>query len=612
MEDLITQRFRFASITLYKDYCNLEEKKTTKYSQIVDPFSFSDTTGFNTIPFNKPHRKTKTKFFYNDKDDNDGNNYVTLKHAYKNKKSGSVEFDTTKDRHIKRHFANPFARITLHTIERSVRRHGDKITIKIYKQYKSRDVNSKYFKKHFNVESLTINLKTGNFTILSLTSTKNGNATRFRTNSFFELSQLCRKNSGLFKQKINYISTISNVFSDFEREFSDLDFNFVIGQELGFKFEDYSMEPEKFVRDLIKFFVEKKKIKTPNEYENLLCCLYPTEKYLKKNDRKLVSSILDMFGIKSKITIKLLHKIPNIDVMSLSKLCYLLGKDHGKYIGNISEDSFKKSDYNSGEITAQIIMFKENHTGFKNHEYNINDDEKDNIVRILNTQRKNTIHGSNSFIDTIYDHFNMIKQVSEFDPNIRMRAKNFEDYYTEHTELSKMITAIQKGWVIEYQFHPDTIKDLETPLDVKINLSDSEQDPTWVTETFYPVILKREEEYVEEGKTMHHCVATYADKDKSIIVSIRTKDMTDRVTCEFDTQTGICVQARHFCNGNPPGDMELAVEQLKLKTKKYAKLGMLNNTEKKRVPVKINGIEIKKEIVPVFPEHLFTQQQIDF
>jgi hypothetical protein len=58
--------------------------------------------------------------------------------------------------------------------------------------------------------------------------------------------------------------------------------------------------------------------------------------------------------------------------------------------------------------------------------------------------------------------------------------------------------------------------------------------------------------------------------------------------------------------------MELAVEQLKLKTKKYAKLGMLNNTEKKRVPVKINGIEIKKEVVPIFPEHLFIQQQIEF
>jgi hypothetical protein len=298
--------------------------------------------------------------------------------------------------------------------------------------------------------------------------------------------------------------------------------------------------------------------------------------------------------------------------MSLSKLCYIFGKDHGKYIGNINEDSFKKVDYNSGDVTAQIIMFKENFINFKNHGYDINDDERDNVVRILNTQKKDSIRGGNSFIDTIYDHFDMIKKISEFDPNIRLRAKNFEDYYTEHTELSKVLAAIQKGWVIEYQFHPDTVKYLEKPLEVKINLSESEEDPTWVTETFYPVILKREEEYVEEGKTMHHCVATYADKDKSIIISIRTKDKTDRVTCEFDTQTGFCIQARHFCNGNPPGDIALAVEQLKVKTKKYAKLGMLNNTEKKRVPVKINGIEIKKEVVPVFPEHLFIQQQIEF
>jgi hypothetical protein len=93
---------------------------------------------------------------------------------------------------------------------------------------------------------------------------------------------------------------------------------------------------------------------------------------------------------------------------------------------------------------------------------------------------------------------------------------------------------------------------------------------------------------------MHHCVATYSDKQKSIIVSIRTKDGKDRVTCEFHCQDGKLIQARHFCNKQPPADMMLAVEQLSIKTKKFARLGILHSIEMKKVPIIINGIEVDK------------------
>jgi hypothetical protein len=41
--------------------------------------------------------------------------------------------------------------------------------------------------------------------------------------------------------------------------------------------------------------------------------------------------------------------------------------------------------------------------------------------------------------------------------------------------------------------------------------------------------------------------------------------------------------------------MDLAIEELKLKTIKWARLGMLNNIEKLKVPVKINGVEVKRD-----------------
>ena len=111
----------------------------------------------------------------------------------------------------------------------------------------------------------------------------------------------------------------------------------------------------------------------------------------------------------------------------------------------------------------------------------------------------------------------------------------------------------------------------------------------------YPHILKREEEYGEEGSFMHHCVASYADKDKSMIVSLRTEDQMDRVTIEYDIQTGKPIQKRHFCNAKPPEYFDVPSVVLDDKIKKLARWGILNWVEKKKVNVKINGIEIVPE-----------------
>jgi hypothetical protein len=49
----------------------------------------------------------------------------------------------------------------------------------------------------------------------------------------------------------------------------------------------------------------------------------------------------------------------------------------------------------------------------------------------------------------------------------------------------------------------------------------------------------------------------------------------------------------------------LAIEQLKPKIVKYARLGILHSLEKKKVPVKINGIEVIPEKKEVKPDYLF-------
>jgi hypothetical protein len=112
----------------------------------------------------------------------------------------------------------------------------------------------------------------------------------------------------------------------------------------------------------------------------------------------------------------------------------------------------------------------------------------------------------------------------------------------------------------------------------------------------YPTLLKTEEEYIEEGDFMHHCVGTYVDKEKSVIISLRTIDKKDRVTCEFDSQSGQLIQARHFCNGDVPDQFASAVLKLSKKTKLFAKQGMLHSIGRNKIPLIINGKEVIRQI----------------
>jgi hypothetical protein len=115
--------------------------------------------------------------------------------------------------------------------------------------------------------------------------------------------------------------------------------------------------------------------------------------------------------------------------------------------------------------------------------------------------------------------------------------------------------------------------------------------------TFFPIILKREEEYKTEGDFMHHCVASYSSKEISLIVSLRTNNGMDRVTCEFNKKTGECVQSRHFCNATPPKHFERALDILDSRVKRFKNQRLLNHVDVKKVRVCIKGIEIKNNTV---------------
>lgn len=584
MEELLVQKINYAIIQQYKDYCRLGDKFLNGDIKEYGVEHFGNNT-FPTKPVGvmmslplKKDSPKNTRFFYS----NETDNKFVLRYVIPF--GGDLNrYTTTSDRHIKKHFANPFSDIKIYTYERSIKRNGDKVTIKLYEQTKLRNFNSKYFKTKSKFKSLTFNMVTGNFIIVDGHGVGKRIRKKFTTNHFFSLKNVLYEFFDKNERKI------------FDTEKFDSEFNERCSRE---EFENKIKEifdPSSEIKggnslDILRnYFVKYKKIKLSNDGEFWLENFYPTEKFLKKNDRKLLLSILDAYQIKSKITNKLIHANSRLDMFSLAKLCYYFGDDFSKYIASINPKCFTNNKIEFFESVDREQFINEFKKGMV---FDIYDTEKENIVRIINTfdvEHKTTIV-FRSFIGMLYDHFVMIFRLRNYIP-ISLTSRTYESFMKDHEELSKLNRAIKKGWSIQYIFNELMVNDVEKPIDLRIDLGDDRVGKI----TFYPHILKRDEEYDEEGEFMHHCVGTYSDKHSSIIISIRTEDKKDRVTCEFHCQDGKLIQARHFCNKQPPADMELAIEQLKVKAKKYARLGILHSFESKKVPIMINGVVVKDD-----------------
>jgi hypothetical protein len=352
--------------------------------------------------------------------------------------------------------------------------------------------------------------------------------------------------------------------------------------------------------NLIDLFVMIKGIKTPDNYRNLITFCYPTKPFLKKNDNKLVAAILDRLGIKSKQTIKLLHKNPDIDITSLFRLKRYFGEEMFKYLSNINIDIFCKN-MSDKTISPYTNNFYKEKVTYDNTFY-LNDTEKYNLIKLFNEYA--TVNENNHRMDTVLnsqlnqidDHFLMIKKLRDYYPDMMLRAKNWKEFHNEHLELSRLDRLIKKGSVIEYVFDEKLISMIEEP--IKVWELDGIYPSMEKYRMYYPVLLKQEMEYSEEGSHMHHCVASYSNKEISIIVSLRADSVigNERVTNEFDVRDKSCTQSRYFCNQVPPEHFEDALDALKRRISKYKY--SIKSIEKRVIPLTINGIDVTKTTLP--------------
>jgi hypothetical protein len=473
---------------------------------------------------------------------------------------------TKNEKHLKRHYNNPFASINIKKKIYSVYEKGDIIYIRYVYFHKNKGFNTRYFTKKFDKYTISFHKKTGNFItryerksggkIKSSVILKQNNIRKLLKymNEIFIYSTRNEENNSLFGMLQTIKEHLGIDYTYIEKTNGDGEFN-------------YS------VTSLLNKFVKERNIKVPNDYAHLLISYYPTEKFLKRNDRKLIQAILDKNKLKCKQLIKLMNSHPKtINLSRFMGIYEIFGDDFYKYLPNFNLNDFVRPSY---ERYNDYI----NKNNIGKH-YNLTKKEKTAVILIINDVFKNYSKHThkpdlNSTIRMITDHLRMIKTLKDYYPDLKLTSTTYKHFNEEHLRLSRINNQIRKEYYIEMNFLEDTIKKIENPIG-----------------DFYPVLLKREDEYQEEGQFMHHCVSSYINSNNCVIISIRNKDGSDRITNEYDIRTGECLQSRYFCNDKPPEIFNEANSILNKRVKDLANKKTLKWTDKRKVPFKINGKEI--------------------
>ena len=147
--------------------------------------------------------------------------------------------------------------------------------------------------------------------------------------------------------------------------------------------------------------------------------------------------------------------------------------------------------------------------------------EKENILNILNETK------SKNFLNTLRDHLRFKHRLLIYGEEVKITAKNLEEFNQEHVEWSTSLESYSNGHVTRFYGEDSVLV----------------EDPIYTSDdTYFPILLKTTEDYQGESANQHNCVRTYSEKAYCFIVSLRKgdKDGFDRATIEYQfTENGI-------------------------------------------------------------------------
>ncbi len=438
------------------------------------------------------------------------------------------------------HYGNQLASVDFARRRVFIEESEDKISLK-YQYYSStRRVGGKFFLVRKVTRFLTFSFKTKLFysgTYSSKKKKKIGSSMKVNPN-YYVITQMIETINGVDK----HLNGENYVYSFLESIWDKLG----LVDPQNFK----THRPEPFY-SLTYYLVNK--VKLPNNWIQLTGMFVPKDQF-RKNNFNLVDAFMSTYNFKGNKIKRLINECDYVDFDRLTILYDLLGIDRfnklddkifseSYVVNNVLGRPVKDAEYVRGGTTWYMLWKEERRDTSKTLSI-LTNKEKDRIVNLNLHLQEETVH-------MIKEHIRYKRDLQRLGEEVKMKFNDMDELISEHEEWSRLIQSYRTGEVERYYGEVDV---LETPI-------------IYNDETYYPILLKKTEDYEKESQHQKNCVRTYSQRPDCMIFSIRKGSPTgeERVTVEyqFRQKEVLNVQERARFNGMSPHDFsEVARVQL--------------------------------------------------
>lgn len=292
---------------------------------------------------------------------------------------------------------------------------------------------------------------------------------------------------------------------------------------------------------LVNFHLDKKNIKGHDSVYRTIITEYPKQKWLKNNENKFLSAILDSYGIKSKYLIGEINQNVdhNIEIKTLNYFCKLFGENHITYLKQIN-------------WVKHCLISVPNK---KIHKLK-NEHEKKCMVSLINCWGSSSEVESN-LVDVINELLSIREFIESKDIKLKFNPKNVEQFQQLLEEWSNLKNHFKRGYRVRYSFPEYFLYEVESDIKVK-------------DRTFEVYILKTEEDFNIEGYVMKNCMSKeFKHGIFSIYVSLTHKKM--RINLQY--KNGNLIQVYGKANSAPDPIFEPAIQVLNSRMSENCKIG---------------------------------------
>lgn len=385
-------------------------------------------------------------------------------------------------------FANPLYDITRNHCFLIVEETEKNVSLKFFHGTKHRKVGTTYFRISKNLDFLTVNKLTGDI--------YSGHIYDYQKKRKFK--KILRKNFFLKEPLTSLTSKIKNYINNA----SPLETHKIT--EATELFLSRFCEPNEYIsreHRLLKFYLDKKNFKYPNNFWIFVSQMFGEQyrKTLKKNNKRLIDTIMEINDLKGKKLKKYLHEVNNLNISLYKTAVNLFGEDWLN-----QDDDFIK------------VILNSNATLNVRHDLSIymSNEELKRVYRCF----KNIIINNETNTYTFNDHISMYCSLRDYGETIKWMSvfSDFKEFMNEHLDWTEKLEHYRKGSYTRI-YPQDMIETIETQIG-----------------DYHPFLLKTTLDYNGESLFQSNCVKGYIGRPGSFIVSLRKYENGDEVRATLE------------------------------------------------------------------------------